>query len=156
MSNQDTAVGFLTGLLLGASGAIAFRLVHLLLCEQSNRGLLMPRQLGACKRLVAFLDLMPAALTTFALAIVGDFDTVFRTWKHHFVTGKRSAFSWDYEYLPEVGFRTVMRGDELEDAFSHDYDGGEGKVSLAMSLVYRTLICWLTVIAMMIIANWMS
>jgi len=99
---------------------------------------------------------LPAALTTFALAIVGDFDTVIRTWKHHFVTNQHSAFSWDYEYLPEVGFRTVMRGDEFEDAFSHDYDGGQAKVSLAMSLVYRTLVCWLTVIAMMIIANWVN
>ena len=142
-------------LLLGATGAIGFRLVHLLLCEQPNRALLTPRQVIASKRLVAVLDLVPAALTTFALAIVGDFDTVFRTWRHHFVTGKHSALSWDYEYLPEVGFRTVMRGDELEDAFSHDYDGGPAKVSLAMSLVYRTLVCWLTIIAMMIIANWL-
>lgn len=143
-------------LLLGATGAIVFRLVHLLLCEHRSRALLTPHQVITCKRLVAVLDLIPAAFTTFALAIVGDFDTVIQTWRHHFVTGQHSALSWDYEYLPEVGFRTVMHGDELEDAFSHDYDGGPAKVSLAMSLVYRTLVCWLTIIAMMIIANWVN
>lgn len=143
-------------LILGATGAILFRLVHQLIGWRRDPAMLTERQRITCKTLVGVLDLLPAALTTFALAIVGDFDTVIRTWRRHFETVQRSRFSWDCEYLPEVGLRTVMRGDEFEDAFSHDYDGGSAKVSLAMSLIYRALVCWLTIIALMIIANWVQ
>jgi AmpE protein len=143
-------------LLLGAAGAIAFRLAHATLSEPRNRALLSEVQIATARGLITVIDLLPAALTTFALAIVGDFDTVVGAWRRQIFGASGRIRDWDREFLPEVGFRTVMHGDEVEQAFSHDFEGALAKVNQAMSLVWRALVCWLTVIALLILAGWVS
>lgn len=134
---------------LGAGGAVAFRLAHAMLCERSNRELLEPRQIGSAKRIVAVADWLPAVLATLGLAVVGDFDRVVRAWRTHFRIERRPWLSWDCEFLPRVGRLTVAEGQTLDDAFEHDYSGRLGQVNAAMSLVWRILVFWLTVIAVL-------
>ncbi len=143
-------------LLLGGGGAIAFRLAHALLCERANRDLLQPRQEEAARRIVAIADWIPAVMTTLGLAAVGDFDRVVRAWRAHFREDRRPWLSWDSEFLPRVGRLTVVEGHTLDDAFDHDYSGRLGQVNAAMSLVWRILVFWLTVIAVLSLVRWLS
>ena len=139
-------------LVLGAAGATLFRLPHALLGDPANRALLGPRQLRLAQGLAAVLDLIPAALTTLSLAVVGNFDAVVDAWRQHFVRHRRSALALDSAFLPDVGYRTVCC-DDGEAAFDADT---RPDASRAMSLVWRALMAWLTVVALLIIAGLVS
>jgi len=140
-------------LVLGAAGALLFRLAHALLCESRNRALISEAQAGIARWLVGLLDVVPAVLMTAALAIVGDFDAVTSGWRAHRRQRKGGPWEWDYELLPRVGYRAVIRDEAAEQAFSQDYEGALARVSQAMSLVWRALACWMTLLALMIIAG---
>ncbi len=143
-------------LALGASGALLFRLVHAQLSDSRVRARLNGRQRAVCKHLVGWLDLLPAALATLATAIVGDFERVTRLWRQHFVSQHKSLLTWDYAFYPNVGLQTVLGDDDVETAFEHDYEGRREQVNKAMTLVWRTVACWITVIALLILVDWLS
>lgn len=143
-------------LVAGAAGALAFRLPHWLLCEAEARQRLTSRQARMMKLIAAVLDLAPAALTTLSLAVVGNFDAVISAWRKHFAEERRSPLAWDYEFLPEVGYRVVCGGQDSDEAFRHDYTGARAHVATAMNLVWRSLMAWLTVVAVLILAGLVS
>ena len=140
-------------LVAGAAGALLFRLPHVLLCESDHRSRLTAAQARLLKGMAAILDLLPAALATLSLALVGNFDAVVGAWRKHFEEERRSALAWDYEFLPEVGYRTVVDDKDSDAAFSHDYSDARGDVSRAMNLVWRALMAWLTVVALLVLAG---
>ncbi|MDX1569162.1 MAG: regulatory signaling modulator protein AmpE [Xanthomonadales bacterium] len=140
-------------LVAGAAGALLFRLPHVLLCESDNRSRLTSAQARLLKGMAAILDLIPAALATLSLAVVGNFDAVVGAWRKHFEEEHRSALAWDYEFLPEVGYRTVVDDNDSDAAFGHDYTDARGDVARAMNLVWRALMAWLTVVALLVLAG---
>ncbi len=143
-------------LVFGAAGAIGFRLIHSQVSDPVNRRLLNGPQLALAKSVIGWIDLLPAALASLALALVGDFERVITSWREHFVSQHKSLLTWDYAFYPCVGFAMVVAGDEVEEAFDHDYEGKLEQVNAAMSLVWRCVACWLTVIALMILFNWLN
>lgn len=143
-------------LILGASGALLFRLVHVQLSDARVRSRLNGPQRSVCKHLVGWLDLLPAALATLATAVVGDFERVTRLWRQHFVSQHKSLLTWDYAFYPNVGLQTVLGDDDVETAFEHDYQGRREQVNEAMTLVWRTVACWITVIALLILVDWLN
>ena len=108
------------------------------------------------RRVVALLDLIPAALTTLALAIVGNFDAVASAWRREFAERRHGVLDLDLGFLPEVGFRTVCTEEIDADGFDHTQQGARARVQAAMNLVWRALFAWMTVLALLIVAGLVS
>ena len=140
-------------LLLGPVGAILYRLsaqstLSQDLPEQNRRG---------AQALKTALDWPVAQLLTLAMALVGNFDTVFSTWRE--AGGAR--FRLDTGFLAQAA-RASVRGELAEEAEEY---AEEGMVQAmrelpelrdAMSLVWRILLLWLAVLAVFVIGGWVS
>jgi len=147
-------------LLLGASGAALYRLAAF--AAEDDAALLPADNATGAKRLLAWLDWPVSQLMALFMALVGDFDTVFSAWKQNGGDG----FDPDADFLGAAG-RASVRSELADDA--QDYaDAGESADAIvrdlgpmpelrdAMSLVWRTLVAWLAVIALFVIAGWVS
>jgi AmpE protein len=101
---------------------------------------------------------------TLALALVGNFDGVFTAWKD---TGGAS-FATDHRYLAAAA-RASVRSELVEEALDEadgDFEAASAVVAApisglpelrdAMSLVWRILLLWLAVLALFVIAGWVS
>ena len=147
-------------LVAGASGAVLYRLAAL--AAEDDAALLPADNANGAKRLLAWLDWPVSQLMALFMALVGDFDTVFSAWKQNGGAG----FDADADFLGAAG-RASVRTELADDA--QDYaDAGESASEIArdlgpmaelrdaMSLVWRTLVAWLAVIALFVIAGWVS
>jgi len=147
-------------LVAGASGAVLYRLAAL--SAEDDAALLPADNANGAKRLLAWLDWPVSQLMALFMALVGDFDTVFSAWKQNGGAG----FDADADFLGAAG-RASVRTELADDA--QDYaDAGESASEIArdlgpmaelrdaMSLVWRTLVAWLAVIALFVIAGWVS
>ncbi|MEA9808482.1 hypothetical protein VDF75_14670 [Xanthomonas campestris pv. raphani] len=141
-------------LLLGPFGAVLYRLTALAV-ESPVSVLLPPRNLAGARWLLAALEWPVAQLMTVSMALVGNFDTVFRAWRE--AHGNR--WSLEPHFLGAVG-RASVSAELREEA--HDYtDSGLvpvwrrlPEVRDAMSLVWRVLLLWMVVLALLVIAGW--
>ncbi|KAB7771031.1 cobalamin biosynthesis protein [Xanthomonas maliensis] len=143
-------------LLLGPFGAVLYRLTALAV-ESPLASLLPPRNLAGARWLLAALEWPVAQLMTVSIALVGNFETVFRAWRD--ANGNR----WVLEphFLGAVARASVS--DDLR-AEAHDYtDAGLvpvwrrlPEVRDAMSLVWRVLLLWMVMLALLVIAGWVS
>ena len=140
-------------LLLGPVGAILYRL-----SAQSTLAQDLPEQnRRGAQTLKTALDWPVAQLVTLAMALVGNFDTVFSTWRE--AGGAR--FRLDTGFLAQAA-RASVRGELAEEAEEY---AEEGMVQAmrelpelrdAMSLVWRILLLWLAVLAVFVIGGWVS
>ncbi|KQQ73109.1 hypothetical protein ASF73_10675 [Xanthomonas sp. Leaf131] len=141
-------------LLLGPFGAVLYRLTALAV-ESPLSVLLPPRNLAGARWLLALLEWPVAQLITVSMALVGNFDTVFRAWRE--AHGNR--WSLEPHFLGAVA-RASVSAELREEA--HDYtDSGLvpvwrrlPEVRDAMSLVWRVLLLWMVVLALLVIAGW--
>ncbi|MEQ7328904.1 hypothetical protein [Xanthomonas campestris] len=141
-------------LLLGPFGAVLYRLTALAV-ESPVSVLLPPRNLAGARWLLAALEWPVAQLMTVSMALVGNFDTVFRAWRE--AHGNR--WSLEPHFLGAVG-RASVSAELREEA--HDYtDSGLvpvwrrlPEVRDAMSLVWRVLLLWMVMLALLVIAGW--
>lgn len=141
-------------LLLGPAGAALYRLVERAALVHPT----LPVETAAGARAVLrWLEWPVAQLMTLALALAGNFDLVFRAWR--MAGGDRwqagSAFL-------ESAARAAVRGELAEDAEDYLRDGQLPAVTDlvelrdAMSLVWRMLLVWLALLALLVIAGWVS
>ena len=150
-------------LLLGPFGALLYRLVALCAQGEARRRLPEAASLAATKTL-GVLDWPVAQLMTLALALVGNFDGVFTAWKD---TGGAS-FATDHRYLAAAA-RASVRSELVQEALDEadgDFEAASAVVAApisglpelrdAMSLVWRILLLWLAVLALFVIAGWVS
>jgi AmpE protein len=143
-------------LLLGPFGALLYRLTALLV-EGPISAHLPPANERGAHRLLAVLEWPVAQLMTLAIALVGNFDTVFRAWRE--AHGNR--WSLEPAFLGAVA-RASVSSELREEA--HDYiDAGLVPVWRrlpelrdAMSLVWRVLLLWMVVLALLVIAGWVA
>ncbi|WP_115571997.1 hypothetical protein [Xanthomonas campestris] len=141
-------------LLLGPFGAVLYRLTALAV-ESPVSVLLPPRNLAGARWLLAALEWPVAQLMTVSMALVGNFDTVFRAWRE--AHGNR--WSLEPHFLGAVA-RASVSAELREEA--HDYtDSGLvpvwrrlPEVRDAMSLVWRVLLLWMVMLALLVIAGW--
>ncbi|CAN7240756.1 hypothetical protein LJR168_003354 [Pseudoxanthomonas sp. LjRoot168] len=140
-------------LLLGPVGAMLYRLaVHSraseALPEQNRRG---------TQVLTTALEWPVAQLMTLAMALVGNFDTVFTAWRE--AGGTR--FRLDTGFLPHAA-RASVRGELAEEAEEYAEEGmvqamrDLPELRDAMSLVWRILLLWLATLAVFVIGGWVS
>lgn len=139
--------------LLGPAGALAYRLAALLGGGLAHAD--MPAaQREAARRLLALLDWPVAQLMTLALALAANFDAVFGAWREWHAGGVRL----DNAFLGAAARASV----DIEIA-DHDADVADGdalaatpallELRDAMSLVWRMLLLWLAVLAIVVIAR---
>ena len=148
-------------LLLGAAGALLYRLVALAAESEDSR--LLPADTAAGARwLHALMDWPVGQLMTFAMALVGNFDTVVGAWKDN----GGASFDMDAEFLAAAG-RASVRAEVAEQAEEYIEEGlaapdlaqqlGElPELRDAMSLVWRVLLLWLAVLALFVLAGWVA
>lgn len=143
-------------LLLGPFGAVLYRLAE-------RAALVEPARLPAdnasgARLLLQWLEWPVAQLMTLALALAGNFDLVFRAWRA--AGGDR----WRAQsgFLETAG-RAAVRGELAEEAEDYLREGQPVPVAGdlvelrdAMSLVWRMLLVWLALLALLVIAGWVS
>ncbi|MGH8075854.1 MAG: hypothetical protein ACREPE_00820 [Lysobacter sp.] len=151
-------------LLLGPLGALLYRLAALS-AEGDNARSLPSETAAGARTLLAILDWPVAQLMTLSLALVGNFDTVLGAWRD----SGGASFSLDNRFLGAVA-RASVRGELAEEA-ADDIDEqltahptGITPAAMseipelrdAMSLVWRSLLVWLAVLALFVIAGFVS
>ena len=145
--------------LLGPFGAVLYRL-GTLAAERDDTQLAHDTAAGA-KSWLAILEWPVAQLMTLALALVGNFDSVMAAWRED------GAFGLHGDLLGTAA-RASVRSEIAEEVADYTESGVPASTALAevfgelpelrdaMSLVWRILILWLAVIALFVIAGWVS
>ena len=143
-------------LLLGPFGVVAYRLL-----AQAVQGPQAARLSGASheggSRALAVLEWPVAQLMALSMALVGNFDTVFSAWRR--AAGNRWALELDF--LGEaaragVGMELGEEAEEAREAGLVPIDERFPELRDAMSVVWRMLLLWMAVLALMIIAGWVG
>ncbi|WFC41535.1 hypothetical protein [Pseudoxanthomonas sp. SE1] len=143
-------------LLLGPVGAVLYRLSVLATQGEWASALPEENRLGA-RAVKTALDWPVAQLMTLAMALVGNFDTVFTAWRE--AGGTRLRL--DTGFLGYAA-RASVRCELAEEAEEY---AEEGMVQAmrelpelrdAMSLVWRILLLWLALLAVFVIGGWVS
>jgi AmpE protein len=148
-------------LLLGPFGALLYRLAAI---AAEDVEVHLPAETAAGARsLLAALDWPVAQLMTLSMALVGNFDEVAGAWKAH--GGDR--FSLDTGFLAAAG-RASVRSELADEAEEYTESGVPASSALvtelgplpelrdAMSLVWRILLVWLAILALFVVAGWVS
>ncbi|TMN18078.1 hypothetical protein [Pseudoxanthomonas sp. X-1] len=144
--------------LLGPAGAVLYRL-----CALSARGpaadALPEAHRAGAARLLTLLDWPVAQLMTLSMALMGNFDTVFRAW----LGAGGNRWRLDTGFLGAAA-RADVSAEVAEEVQDYLDDGLPPPPQLldmpdlrdAMSLVWRILLLWLAVMALLVIAGWVS
>ncbi len=149
-------------LLLGAAGALLYRLVAIA-AEDEIAEALPPEMVAGARALLTVLDWPVAQLMTLALALVGNFDVVATAWKE----AGGASLRLDSGFLGAAA-RASVRSEIAQEAEEYADAGVPTGTALvhelgplpelrdAMSLAWRSLLVWLAVIALFVIAGWVS
>ena len=159
-------------LVLGPCGALLYRLT-VLACEGGYARKLPSETAHGARTLLKLLDWPVAQLLTFSLALVGNFDTVLGAWRE----AGGASFALDHRFLDAAG-RASVRTELAEEAadYADETDAaGNGATDAhaavatvagelpelpelrdAMSLVWRSLLVWLAVLALFVIAGFVA
>ncbi len=148
-------------LLLGAAGAALYRLAALAAEGEFADALPASTREGA-RRFFAMLNWPVAQAMTLSLALVGNFDTVLGVWRD----ANGASLQLDHAHLGAAA-RASVRCEIAEEAQEFIEEGatpGNAWVQLgeapelrdAMSLVWRILLLWLAILALFVVAGWVS
>lgn len=149
-------------LLLGASGALLYRWAQLAAEADEGNGLPAANREGA-RALYAVLNWPVAQAMTLTLALVGNFDLVISAWRDN---GGSTLRLREHGFL-DAAARASVRSEVAEEADELIEEGatpGNAWLQLgelpelrdAMSLVWRILLLWLVVLALFVVAGWVS
>ncbi len=145
--------------LLGPLGAVMYRL-SVLAVERDDTQLAHDTASGATTWL-AILEWPAVQLMTLALALVGNFDSVMAAWREDGAFGLHGN-------LLNTAARASVRSEIAEEVADYAESGISASAALvevfgelpelrdAMNLVWRILILWLAVIALFVVAGWVS
>lgn len=141
-------------LLLGPAGALMYRLVE----RSAIHAQVLPADnaAGAWAWLRA-LEWPVAQLMTLTLALVGNFDLVYRAWRG--AGGDEPRLESGFL---EAAARAAVSGELEEEAEDYRLEGRMvvpdemPELRDAMSLVWRMLLLWLALLALLVIAGWVG
>jgi AmpE protein len=149
-------------LLLGPFGALLYRLAALA-ADGDDARLLPADTVAGARWLHGLLDWPVAQLMVLSMALVGDFDTVVGAWKDN----GGASFRFDAGFLAAAA-RASVKSELADEAMDYVEEGVAGSTALvqqlgelpelrdAMSLAWRTLLLWLAVLALFVLAGWVS
>jgi AmpE protein len=142
--------------LLGPVGALLYRLTQLLAYTPAHAQNLPAPQQMACEKLARVLDWAPAHLMVFALALASDFDTVFKTWRDYHASHGKGYFVLDLSFLNAIARASVDADVAAGDGHVVDVTNPLVALDDAMTLIRRSLIVWLAVLAVIVMAGWFA
>lgn len=141
-------------LLLGAAGALLYRLVQLVAQSEAFRSALPRAHADALRDLHLALDWPAAQLMTLAMALAADFDAVAQSWRdfHH-------GIGQGY-LVRDIGFLFAAARASV-DAEDEDFEDEAANTTLlplhqSQSLVWRILVVWLATLALFVLAGWIG
>ncbi|GHC01055.1 cobalamin biosynthesis protein [Thermomonas carbonis] len=144
---------------LGPFGALLYRL-SVLAAEQDADALPQDTLQGA-RLWLSLLEWPVTQLIALALALVGNFDSVLSAWR------EENAFGLDSRLLPNAA-RASVRSEIADEVADYAESGISPSTALAevfgelpelrdaMNLAWRVLVLWLAVIALFVVAGWVS
>ncbi|MFZ5635985.1 MAG: hypothetical protein ACOY82_05295 [Pseudomonadota bacterium] len=148
-------------LAFGAVGAVLYRLAALAAEGDYAEALPEPAR-GSARRLFALLNWPVSQAMTLSLALVGNFDTVLGVWREH----GGASLRLDQAYLGAAARASVRCeiAEETQEFIEEGATPGNAWVQLgempelrdAMSLVWRILLLWLAIVALFVVAGWVS
>jgi membrane protein required for beta-lactamase induction len=144
-------------MLLGPSGAWLFRMTDLLRRRAVFEGGRArdltgtePQYVHAVQRVHGVLAWLPARLLAIGYALAGSFEDAVSDWRTYYQNCSERFFEVNDAVLACAGAGALRTR-----AFAPDADGtGAEGVRGAMRLVNRTLIVWLTAIALLTVVGW--
>ncbi len=148
-------------LLLGAVGAVLYRFAALA-AEGEHADALPPSTREGAQRFFSFLNWPVAQAMTLSLALVGNFDSVLGVWRD----AGGAELQLDHAHLGAAARASVRCeiAEETEELIEEGATPGNAWVQLgelpelrdAMSLVWRILLLWLAILALFVVAGWVS
>ncbi len=135
---------------LGVVGAVMYRIVDWLACEESG---LTSEQKQLFSRTRQVLDWPTAQLMTLSLAIATDFDSVFVAWKRYHDEQGHGLFEGTSGFLLASARQIVLSGHAAKDGYADQLDGPLATLKQSMDLVWRVLGVWMTVLAILLLIN---
>ena len=148
-------------LLFGAAGAVLYRLAALA-AEGTFADALPAATREGARRCFAALNWPVAQAMTLSLALVGNFDTVLGVWRN----ADGASLRLDHAHLSAAARASVRCeiAEETQELIEEGATPGNAWVRLgespelrdAMSLVWRILLLWLAILALFVVAGWVS
>ena len=144
---------------LGPFGALLYRLAAL--AAEPDADLLPHATRDGTRAWLAILEWPVAQLMTLSLALVGNFDSVMAAWR------EPDAFALHGRLLANAA-RASVRSEIAEEVADYTESGIPAATALAeafgelpelrdaMSLAWRVLVLWLAVLALFVLAGWVS
>jgi AmpE protein len=142
--------------LLGPAGALGYRMVQLIARNGAFADLLDARDSELAERTARILDWAPAHLMALTLALVSDFDAVLRTWRDYHAAHGRGYFTLDLGFLGALARAGVDADVMAGDGYAIDVDDPVDALGDARRVLWRILVAWLAVLALMVLAGWVS
>lgn len=145
-------------LLVGPLGALLYRLAKQATERSQARASLGQAHALGMDRLVALLDWPAAQLMTFGLALAADFDAAINAWRDYHVAEQRGWFVPGSGFMIAAARASVDAEDEALRAEDETLERKSSQLSAqeAMALVWRVLILWLAILALLVLAGWIS
>ncbi|MBS0432211.1 MAG: beta-lactamase induction protein [Proteobacteria bacterium] len=139
---------------LGPAGALLYRLAQV---ATEDNGLLDLHTRDAARRFAAALDWLPAHLMVLAMALVSDFDAVLRAWRGWHAQPGRSPWELEPGFLAAVARSGVDADIEAGDGgVVADVTDPLEELADARRLLIRVLVVWLAVVALIVLAGWIT
>ncbi len=135
---------------LGPTGAIAYRLVQLFARSTAFRELAGDAQPGL-ERAALVLDWAPAHLVAWSVAVVSDFDAVARGWRDYHAAHGNGWFTLDLGFLGVIARAGVDADVTAEEGSTAD---ALAELADARVVLRRVLVAWLAVVAVIVIGGW--
>lgn len=140
--------------LTGPAGALLYRLAHIAANEGAELDL---RTRDAARRFAAAMDWLPAHLMVLAMALVSDFEAVFRAWRAWHLQPGRSRWELEPGFLAAVARSGVDADIEAGDGGAvADVSDPLQELADARRLLIRVLVVWLAVVALIVLAGWVT
>lgn len=138
--------------ILGPFGALLYRLADLIAHDDS--AVLPPEQQEVVIRLQAILDWPVAQLIALGSAIATDFDTVFHVWRAR-TKQAGGVFTLDPLVVPAVVAAGVKADLEEEGVVDSELGYADADIVLrdALNVVWRVLIVWMAILALIALAS---
>jgi AmpE protein len=140
---------------LGAAGALLYRLTVTLAAPAHGEGQ-SAGQRGLLARATQALDWVPAHLMALSLALVSNFDAVFKTWRDYHAAHGKGYFTLDLGFLDAIARASVEADVAAEDEAAGAARNPLVALDDAMVLVRRVLVLWLTILAVIVLAGWFA
>ncbi len=144
---------------LGPFGALLYRLS--VLAAEQDADVMPPDTLQGARFWLSVLEWPVTQLIALGLALVGNFDSVLSAWRQD------GAFGLDSRLLPNAA-RASVRSEIAEEVGDYAESGISAATALtevfgelpelrdAMNLAWRVLVLWMAVIALFVVAGWVS